>query len=284
MAEIMFPLEDTDYLAEDMQALYATRTSGIYGNEHLVVSPSGGMKTAMSDGLAWLKMSKTGGAVYANRDALAFTHDVSDAVYTRIDRIVIRADIAANRGYAYVLKGTPSSNPVPPEIRRDASAYEISRAQVRIRSGATEITAADITDESMDESVCGIMTDGMKSISTSMLYAQVQEMLTQLEKGIQTVYDGVSLVNVTEYTGVLLADSWTGAGPFVQRIETEGVLASDKPFVDVDMTGAETAVEMENRNNAWSSVLKASAENGSVVFYFEDAPGEDVPIKVKVVR
>lgn len=284
MAEIMFPVEDTDYLAEDMQALYATRTSGIYGNDHLAVSPGGGMTTVMSDGLAWLAMSKLGGAVYANREDLTFAHDVADAVYTRIDRIVIRADIASNRGYAYVLKGTPAASPVPPDITRDATAYEIARAQVRILPGATEITAADITDESMNEAVCGVMSDGMRYISTGMLYAQVQDMLGQLQKGIQTVYDGVALVNVTEFTGTLAADGWTGEGPYIQRITADGMLAADKPFADVDASSAETSDALENLNNAWSSVLKATAENGAVAFYFADMPTEDIPVKVKVVR
>ena len=284
MDEIMFPLEDTDYLAEDMQVLYATRTSGIYGNEHLTVSPAGALNTVMAPGLAWLAINKLGGVVYANRADLTLSHDVADAVYTRIDRIVIRADIASNRGYAYVLKGTPSANPVPPSITRDASAYEIARAQVRIKPGQTEITAADITDESMDEAVCGVMSDGMRHISTAMLYAQVQSMLAQLEKGIQGVYDGVALVNVTEFAGVLTADGWTGDGPYIQRIAADGVLAADKPFVDVDTSGAETAAELENMNNAWGAVLKATAENGSIAFYFADIPGIDLSVKAKVVR
>ena len=284
MSELMFPLEDTEYLAEDMRLLFATRSSGIYGNEHLTVAPGGGMSVTMADGVAWLKLSKTGGVSYVNREPLTLALDVADAVYPRIDRLMIRYDAISNRGYAYIKKGIPASAPVPPSLTRSADAFEISRAQIRVNAGAVEITAANITDEMLDSSVCGVMGDGMDHISTDMLHAQVMELLGRLENALQAVYDDVQLVNTTEFSGTLLASGWSGSGPYAQNVSAPGVLGADKPTVDVDLTGVEEEDDLLRMNDAWGLVLKAAAESGYVRFVFSQIPDMDIPVKIRVVR
>ena len=284
MDELMFPLEDTEYLAEDMRLLFATRSSGVYGNDHLNVTPAGGMTVALSDGVAWLRLGKTGGVTYVNRTVKELTVEVADASYPRIDRLMIRYDAISNTGYTYIKKGVPASSPVPPSLTRDETAYELSRAQIRVNAGATEITEANITDELMDESVCGVMSDGMDRISTEMLYAQVNALLARLKGALQAVYDDVQLVNTTEFSGTLLASGWSGSGPYSQTISAPGVLGADKPMVDVDLTSAEDEDVLLALNDAWGLILKAAPESGYVRFLFSQLPDMDIPVKIRVVR
>jgi hypothetical protein len=81
----------------------------------------------------------------------------ADAVNPRIDRIVVRLDLAADkRTITTVVKaGAPGVAPVAPALQRDATMWELSLAQVYVAAGAVSIGAADITDERADTTLCG---------------------------------------------------------------------------------------------------------------------------------
>ena len=179
MAEIMFPLENTEYSAADAQLWFATRTSGVYTNGHLSVTEENGMVVSVNQGIAWLHYGEFAGAVYGLTQKKGLTIPLADAVYPRIDRVVIRYDAVQNIGTAMILQGTPASTPAAPAITRNENYYEISLAQIYVGKGVTEITAADITDERLDETVCGLMRDGVTGIDTSVIQAQV---IASLEK------------------------------------------------------------------------------------------------------
>ena len=70
-----------------------------------------------------------------------------------------------------VLKGTPASNPVAPALTNNNMVRQISLAAIRIPAGSTAINAAMITDERLDASVCGIVTEKV-GVDTSMMKAQ----------------------------------------------------------------------------------------------------------------
>ena len=84
----------------------------------------------------------------------------------RIDRIVIRKDITAQRIYACIKKGVPASSPSPPELLSSELGYEISIAKIAVGTGITEITTGNITDERNDDLVCGCVTSniGIKKV------------------------------------------------------------------------------------------------------------------------
>lgn len=284
MAEKSFPLENTMYTAADAQLWFATRTSGVYADGHLGVSSAGTMDVTLHSGISWLHYDQFAGCVYANTDNLVLTVEMSDASFNRIDRVCIRLEMLNNKCYAYIKKGTPVSNPVPPELQRDNVAYEISVAQILVGVGVTAINAGDITDERLDADVCGLMSDGVTGIDTSVIHAQVSALIRTLQENLQAVYDGVEMVNVNEITGVLTVDGWTDAAPHVQTIAAAGVLAADKPFVDLDLTGVDSTDDMAALQTAWSNVVKATADANAVSFVALNKPEMDIPVKVKVVR
>lgn len=97
------------------------------------------------------------GYMYENTTALDLIHDIAHINYDRIDRIVIRFDSTPTqrKAYAYVKKGTPAENPLPPTLQRDDYVFEMSVAQVRILAGKSYIEQHQIVDERTNEAVCG---------------------------------------------------------------------------------------------------------------------------------
>lgn len=284
MAEKAFPMEDTAYTAEDAQLWFATRTSGVYANDHLPVSAGDGLNVIVGPGIAWLKYGAFGGLAYGNTDNLVKAVTLSDANYTRIDRVCIRYDVILNTCGLVIKQGTPASNAEPPALTRDETAYEISIAKITLAPGVTEITADMITDERLDEEVCGLMSDGVTGIGTSVMHAQFAALLKEIQTNLQAIYEGVEKVNIIERSATLLASGWSAEEPYTQSVTVEGVLGSDAPFVDVDLSAAVTLDEIKALLAAWASVLKATAEANQVTVIFGNVPDMDVPIKVKVVR
>lgn len=284
MAEKCFPLQDTEYDAADAQMWFATRTSGVYAGTHLPVSADGTMNLTVGSGIAWLHYDQFAGCVYGNTENRTLTVGMSDAALDRIDRVCIRLEMLNNRCYSYIKQGVPSSVPEPPALQRDNVAYEISIAQVLVRVGVVGINAGDITDERLDAEVCGLMSDGVTGIDTSVIQAQFEDLIKRLQVELQAVYAGVEKVNIIERTATLLASGWSAEAPYSQTVAADGILGADAAFVDVDLTAALTADEMSATNDAWGNVLKATAGTGIVTVVFSDVPEVDIPIKIKVVR
>lgn len=284
MAEKCFPLENTEYTAADAQMWFATRTSGVYAGTHLPVSADGTMSLTAGSGIAWLHYDTFAGCVYGNTENRVLPMEMSDAQYDRIDRVCVRLERLNDRCYLYVKKGTAASKPVPPALQRDNVAYEISVAQVLVRVGVTGINAGDITDERLDAEVCGLMSDGVTGIDTSVIQAQFEALIKNLQTELQAVYDGIEKVNVIERSATLLASGWSADAPYTQTVAVDGILGSDAAFVDVDLTAALTADEMTATNDAWGAVLKATAGTGNIAVVFSAVPEVDIPIKIKVVR
>lgn len=283
MAEKSFPLENTAYTAADAQLWFATRQSGVYAGTQLGVTANGTMALTLGKGIAWLHYAEFAGCVYANTTDKALTVELADAQNSRIDRVCIRLEILNNTCYAYVKKGTSAASPVAPALQRDATAYEISVAKIAVAAGATAINAGNITDERLDETVCGLMRDGVTGIDTSVMQSQFNAILSDLEDNLQAVYDGVTKVNVTEYSATLTVAGWSSASPYTQTVNVTGVLGSDTPFVDVNTASLSGVDDMQAAQDAFGLILKGVCGAGKITFTASDKPDTAIPIKIKVV-
>ena len=110
------------------------------------------------------------------------TLPLADAQRPRIDRVVLRYDAAARKSYLLVLEGTPASTPTAPAISRTNLLYDLCLAQITRPAGSTAITAGNITDTRLDESLCGVMSDGVTRIPTDQLLKAAQARINALEE------------------------------------------------------------------------------------------------------
>lgn len=153
-------------------------TSGIInGGTNLEVYNSGdNNQSIIKSGIAWIE-----GRYYEEDAEIALTHDVADTVNDRIDRIVLRMDAVTLRDIVPMIKkGTPAGSPEPPALTRTDDVYEISLAQVLIAADTIVIPNEAITDERLDEDVCGLVNSLIR-VDTSEFQAQWDDFMETLE-------------------------------------------------------------------------------------------------------
>lgn len=125
-------------------------------DEELVVRANvpAGMSVQVRLGSGWIQGRHF--QVYSSPEVINIPS--ADPSNDRIDRIVARLDLNSRDITLRVITGTPATNPTPPGLTRDLGVsrrWEISLAQVRVRSGVASIAQEDIIDERDDVNVCG---------------------------------------------------------------------------------------------------------------------------------
>lgn len=87
-----------------------------------------------------------------------------------------------------------------------------------------------------------------------------------------------SKATVSYYTATLSSSNWTNSAPYTQTINVSGILATDKPIVDLSSPSL-------NNLDSWSYVSSAQSGDGTLTFScFENKPTEDLSINIMVVR
>ena len=233
MAEIKsFPNNQDVYVgAEWVMKWLHGRTSGVFGAENnlamTVVQDS--MSIQISDGVGWLSNENGDGIVFwndseqTNGNKLTLTHDVADGVLDRIDRIVVTWETTNYVALPTIsiLKGTPSSVPVPPSPTNNNIQRQISLAKVHIPAGTVSLLASMVTDERLDPSVCGIVTETVK-IDTSTIYDRVNKALTDVDNQSKAVLDAIQKE---------LADLEAGTAVELKKLQFSNVSVSTLDFV-----------------------------------------------------
>ena len=202
MAEIKnFPNNVDEYIgAQNVMKWLHGRTSGVFGADgNLSVTANGDMTVSVSDGEGWLANDKADGTVFWNDtkeqtgSELQLTIPLPDAILPRIDRIVVSWDTVdyAVKPRIEVLKGTPNSAPTAPNLTNDTLKRQISLAQIDVPAAASKITAANITDERLDSTVCGLVTDWV-SVDTKVMQAQFAAFLTQIKTELEQLHAGTA--------------------------------------------------------------------------------------------
>ena len=209
MAEIKnFPNNVDEYIgAENVMKWLHGRTSGVFGADgNLSVTANGDMTVSVSDGVGWLANDKADGTVFWNDtkeqtgSALQLTILLSDPILPRIDRIVVSWDTVdyAVKPRIEVLKGTPNSNPTPPKLTNNTLKRQISLAQIYVAAAASKLAADNITDERLDGTVCGLVTNWI-TVDTTTMQGQFSEFLEQIKKELDMLHAGTDTMTKGEY-------------------------------------------------------------------------------------
>ncbi|WP_313469788.1 hypothetical protein [Lysinibacillus sp.] len=212
--------EFTDYF----KALVTTGLMKSAGNQLKVTANGSNMITKIDTGIAFLL-----GRYYENDSFKELTHDTETLGNSRIDRIVIRMDLSTEARYvkAFIKKGVPSANPVPPALTQTPNLYEISLAQVRINGGQTFISTNAVTDERGIDVICPWA--GSK-ILPNFDNAALEELIDYQVNDKQFVWDTTNLVNPNQ-DGINIDTLFkTGFYWGNRSWGTRGTLPSDRMF------------------------------------------------------
>ena len=286
MAEIKsFPNNQDVYVgAEWVMKWLHGRTSGVFGAEKNLGTSiiPGTMSVEISDGVGWLSNENGDGVVFWNDNEqtngrkLTLTHDVADGALNRIDRIVVTWETTNYVALPTIsiLKGAKSSNPVPPTLTNNNVQRQISLAKVYIPAGTVSLSASMVTDERLDPSVCGIVTETIK-IDTTTMQSQFEALLRSIQNELQDLESGTGVeLKKLQFNSVSVAVSKFVSNttyedyPFRASVALEGVQSTMIPEVIFSMADAISG----------NFAPVAESYNGGVYLYAADKPEWNIVI------
>ena len=184
MSIITYPLNGVVYGAEDVATYLCTRTSGVYSKEtNFAVRTTGTRQITVAPGLAWINYDDFKGVSVCSREENVLTVPEADNTLNRVDRVVLQFDTSENITAIKLKTGTPAVAAQPPDILQNHNQYELGLCTISVPAGSTAVTAADITDTRADETVCGVMRDGVTGIPTGTLVQQWQAVIESMKGG-----------------------------------------------------------------------------------------------------
>ena len=78
--------------------------------------------------------------------------------------------------------------------------------------------------------------------------------------------------------------AWSGSeAPYTQTIAVSGILSTDTPIVDVDLSSVAYA-DKDAVIEAYAKVYRITTANGTITVYADEATTTAIPIQLKVVR
>ena len=297
MTEIKsFPNNQNTYVgAEWVMKWLHGRTSGVFGaDENLATSAvPGSMSIEVSDGTGWLSNDNGEGIVFWNDkeqksgSKLTLTHDVADGALDRIDRIVVTWETTNYVALPTIsiLKGVPSSNPVPPSLTNNNVLRQISLRQQRIPAGSISLSEMLGTDERLDPEVCGIVTESVKVDTTTMQH-QFNAFLQAIQSELSNIMAGsgfdpapvralnviVYPYNFTEFSSnddeekKLIGNGYK----FRASIPIENVIESMYPYLTFSVSDVE--------NSGIGIANQFRCYNGGVCLYSDGIPNATIMI------
>lgn len=272
------------------------RTSGVFAagsNASVQALSTPGMAVKVSDGTGWMANSGRNGVVWwidnesVDGVKLQLAVDAADGVLNRIDRVIVEWKTTNYVDYPEVkiLKGEKSGKAAAPALTNNSTIRQISLARISVAAGTTAITASMITDERLDASVCGLVTENV-GIDTSTMQSQFSTLLQETQAQATSVLDSINreLADLEAGTAVELkkllftdtsvpvsafvADSTYQDYPFRAAIALTGVLDTMIPEVVLAVADA--------IDGNFAPV--AATYNGGVYLYAASAPESAITI------
>lgn len=221
MADIItYPENGITYDADDASGYLATRLSGVYSaEEDFSVTAQGGLSVQVSAGQAWVRPARFKGRSIIMEQPTTVVLTEADPVRSRIDRVVLRYDAAAKKTRLQVLEGAPNSaGPAAPAITRTELIYDLCLAEIKRPAGSTAVTAADIYDTRADETVCGVMRDGVHGIPAATLIQMLRQKIAEVDSGSFYTKEAVDAMLAVIQAQVAKAGAPTERLAFVTQI------------------------------------------------------------------
>ena len=227
------------------------------------------------------------------------------ATLDRIDTVALRLNLAVDALTIdlYVVKGAAAASPVAPALTRNVSVWELGLSNLYIPKGSTAIPLTRITDTRLDSARCGVVASIIGDTDTSAYYAQIQADLAGFKAVEQAAFDlwftGVqntlgenaagNLLNLIHYHApvtfavTLSQAAWSATAPYTQTVEVAGMLASDTPIADVQLSENAATAKAQLAGFACISRLDTAAGTLTATCY-ESKPTVALPLTLKANR
>ena len=86
------------------------------------------------------------------------------------------------------------------------------------------------------------------------------------------------------YTTTIATGNWSGTDPVTAVKTVSGILSTDKPLIDIDLSAVAFA-DVEDKQTEYAKIYRVAAtDDDEITFYALEAPTEELVIKIKVVR
>lgn len=211
MSEKFFPFDsvngDRSYLAKDFRKYFkAIITSGIFaGGNNLPVTSAGGLNITVGLGFAWVE-----GALYEVEGTPLPFAIAPGGANPRIDRVIVRLDIAARKVYSTVVQGTPAASPVAPALVRNDDFYDLGLAEITVPASAISITNSAIVDTRANSAICGIVRSPVESITIDDFMENCQVSFDEWFSNIKAQFAGNVAGNLQEQITTVKTDLANG--------------------------------------------------------------------------
>lgn len=171
--------------------------------------------------------------------------------YSRIDRVVLRANYAERLCEIIIKTGTAASTPTAPELLQPASGdyYELGLATITINANQTIITQSAITDTRPDSSVCGYITQLIDHLDTETFYAQFNAFYEEFVSKSNASYDKFEDMAKNAY-----ADFTAAINDYISGLKSKG----DSDLSDITASMAEFERTSKNTFNTWFATIKGT--------------------------
>lgn len=227
---------DRKYNAEQIGNYFEGLVSnGVFQNvgNKLVVRAANSLNISIGTGRAminchWLK----------NDSVLTLTLDAGDVQYTRIDAVVVKLNQHDDtRAISIeIKKGTPSVNPIRPELTRADGIYEICLATISVAANATTIVQTNITDQRGNSELCGYVTGLIDQVDTSDLFLQYQTALEEYYRQSISQLNAIISQRAAEF------DAWFQTLTDELRVDTKFVKYENTVQIEEDTYGIDIGI------------------------------------------
>ncbi|MDR7695831.1 hypothetical protein [Lactococcus lactis] len=186
MTQYSFPWNDVNgdrlYDADDFMRFFAAflKTGVVmsYKGGLRVRSAQNGMNIQVGSGSAVI-----GGSSYLNDADIGIQVNVASSIQDRVDSVVLRMDKNARTTQLFYKPGDTT-------VARNDTTYELQLATISVKTNATQITDADITDMRSDTTVCGWSTP-FDNISVDGIVDQYKIIFEQKDLEFQTWFQNL---------------------------------------------------------------------------------------------
>lgn len=160
----------------------------------MAVTADSGLTVKVGTGRAWFNHTWT-----LNDAVFSITAEESELLLDRIDAVVLEInfneDVRANS--IKIIKGTPASYPVNPEMTNNDSVHQYPLCYIYRKADSTEITQADITN-TIGTTECPFVTGILKAVA-------IDEFISQWKTEFDLWFEGLKQQLSGDAAGALAA-------------------------------------------------------------------------------